>query len=96
MTVINRSALLAYSAHQLFDLVRDVESYPAYMDGCVGAQILRAEEHLLEARLDLARGAIRQSFSTRNRMLAPREITLGFPLAGRLGLQDEPASGIYH
>jgi ribosome-associated toxin RatA of RatAB toxin-antitoxin module len=76
MTVINRSALLPYSARQLFDLVIDVESYPAYMDGCVGARILRAEEHLVDARLDLARGGITHSFSTRNRMLAAREITL--------------------
>jgi ribosome-associated toxin RatA of RatAB toxin-antitoxin module len=60
----------------LFDLVSDVESYPSYMDGCVGAYILRREENLLEARLDLARGGITQSFSTRNRMIASREISL--------------------
>jgi ribosome-associated toxin RatA of RatAB toxin-antitoxin module len=76
MTVINRSALLPYSARQLFDLVSDVESYPAYLDGCVGARILSAEEHSVDARLDLALGGITQSFSTRNRMLAGREITL--------------------
>jgi ribosome-associated toxin RatA of RatAB toxin-antitoxin module len=76
MIVINRSALLPYSALQLFELVRDVESYPAYMEGCVGARILFAGEHLVEARLDLARAGIAQSFSTRNRMLAPSEITM--------------------
>lgn len=76
MTVINRSALLPFSAGQLFDLVSDVESYPQFMDGCVGVSILRREEHLVEARLDLSRGGISQSFSTRNRMLAAREITL--------------------
>jgi ribosome-associated toxin RatA of RatAB toxin-antitoxin module len=76
MTVINRSALLPYSARQLFDLVSDVESYPRFMEGCVGARILRSDEHMLEARLDLARGGIKQSFSTRNRMQPAREITL--------------------
>ena len=76
MTVINRSALLPYSARQLFDLVSDVESYPRYMDGCVGARVLRRDEGLLEARLDLARGGIKQSFSTRNRMHSAHEITL--------------------
>tara|TARA_B110000503_G_scaffold63073_1_gene99750 strand:- start:19659 stop:20090 length:432 start_codon:yes stop_codon:yes gene_type:complete len=76
MTVINRSALLPYSARQLFDLVSDVESYPSYMEGCVGARILHRDEHLLEARLDLARGGIKQSFSTRNRMYGVEEITL--------------------
>jgi ribosome-associated toxin RatA of RatAB toxin-antitoxin module len=76
MTIIDRSALLPYSARQLFDLVSDVESYPGYMEGCVGASILSRDEHLVEARLDLARGGIRQSFSTRNRMIGAREITL--------------------
>ena len=76
MTIINRNALLPYNAQQLFTLVNDVESYPAYLDGCVGAQVLRREDDVIEARLDLARGGIKQSFSTRNRMIAAREITL--------------------
>jgi ribosome-associated toxin RatA of RatAB toxin-antitoxin module len=76
MTVINRSALLPYSARQLFDLVSDVESYPSFMEGCVGASILRSDENVQEARLDLARGGIKQSFSTRNRLSDAREITL--------------------
>ena len=76
MTVINRSALLPFSAYQLFELVSDVESYPHYMEGCVGACVLRRDEHCVEARLDLSRAGIMQSFSTRNRMSRPREITL--------------------
>ena len=76
MTTINRSALLPYQARQLFELVNDVEAYPKYMDGCVGARILRREEALMEARLDLAKGGIAQSFSTRNRMIDAKQITL--------------------
>lgn len=67
MTTIARSALLPYPAERLFELVNDIEAYPRYMDGCVGAQILHRDEDSVEARLDLARGGIRQSFSTRNR-----------------------------
>lgn len=76
MTTIHRSALLPYRASQLFDLVNDVEAYPAFMDGCVGASILRRTDEYLEARLDLARAGISQSFSTRNRMVAGERITL--------------------
>ena len=76
MTTIKRSALLPYQARQLFELVNDVEAYPNYMDGCVGASILHREEALMEARLDLARGGIAQSFSTRNRMIDAKQITL--------------------
>lgn len=76
MAHINRSALLPYPSQALFDLVNDIESYPAYMDGCVGAQILKREHNLIEARLDLARGGIRYSFSTRNRLDAPKVIDM--------------------
>jgi ribosome-associated toxin RatA of RatAB toxin-antitoxin module len=66
MTTIKRSALLPYPAERVYALVNDIESYPHYMDGCVGAVILKREPGLIEARLDLARAGIQQSFATRN------------------------------
>lgn len=41
---VERSALVAYSAQQMFDLVNDIEAYPQYMDGCVGARVLARGE----------------------------------------------------
>ena len=76
MTTINRSALFPYRAAQLFDLVNDVEAYPTFMEGCVGARVLRRTDEFMEARLDLARAGISQSFSTRNKMIEARQITL--------------------
>jgi ribosome-associated toxin RatA of RatAB toxin-antitoxin module len=46
------------------------------MEGCTGAQVLRRQEDLVEARLQLSKGGISQSFSTRNRLQAPERITL--------------------
>ncbi|EAQ98368.2 type II toxin-antitoxin system RatA family toxin [Congregibacter litoralis] len=82
MTSIHRSALLPLSDQQLFALVNDVEAYPQYMDGCVGASILRTDAEHMEARLDLARGGISHSFTTRNELLPYKEI--------RLTLKDGP------
>ncbi len=76
MTIIQRSALLPYSAQQVYQLVDDIESYPQYMDGCVGAEVLQRETHLVEARLDLARAGISQSFATRNMLQPPLSIEL--------------------
>jgi ribosome-associated toxin RatA of RatAB toxin-antitoxin module len=76
MTTISRSALLPYTASRLFDLVNDIESYPEYMDGCIGAQVIRREASLVEARLDLAKGGITHSFSTRNHLQGTELITL--------------------
>lgn len=74
MTHINRSALLPYSSEAIFDLVNDIEAYPLYMDGCVGAKIVKKEWQVIEAQLDLAKGRIRQSFTTRNRLDSPKSI----------------------
>lgn len=76
MAHINRSALVPYSSQAMFELVNDIEAYPSYMDGCVGAQIVRRDADIIEARLELARGAIRYSFTTRNRLDAPKSIQM--------------------
>ena len=76
MTIIQRSALLPYSAHQVYRLVDDIESYPQYMEGCVGARVLKREPGRVEARLELARAGISRGFSTRNRLRPPHSIEL--------------------
>lgn len=76
VTRIAKTALLPYPAEQLFDLINDIEAYPQYMDGCVGASILRAEAELVEARLELSRAGITQAFATRNRLQRPETIVM--------------------
>ena len=76
MNDIRRSALLPYSAELIYQLINDVEAYPEYMDGCVGAEVLLADGSMMEARLDLSRAGIKMSFSTRNQLTPPRRIVL--------------------
>ncbi|NIB44614.1 type II toxin-antitoxin system RatA family toxin [Pseudomaricurvus alkylphenolicus] len=76
MTQIERSALVAYSDRQMFDLVNDIEAYPHYMDGCVGAEVLERLEHALTARLDLSKMGMRYSFTTNNQLRPPVSMTL--------------------
>ena len=73
---IERSALVNYSAQQMFDLVNDIEAYPQYMDGCVGAKVLARGDDWLEARLDLRKAGVSQSFVTRNQLRAPESMSL--------------------
>ncbi|HMV71891.1 MAG TPA: type II toxin-antitoxin system RatA family toxin [Pseudomonadales bacterium] len=74
-TRIERSALLLYPAPAMFDLVNDIESYPSFMDGCVGVEVLVRTDTAVEARLHLAKAGIRQSFTTRN-LIEPGHIRL--------------------
>ena len=75
-TQIDRTALLLHPAPVMFALVNDIESYPAFMDGCVGADILQRSNDFVEARLHLAKAGIRQSFTTRNRMTPTSRIDM--------------------
>lgn len=66
MARIERSALVAFSSGQMFELVNDIESYPHYMNGCVGAQILERDREYVIARLELSKLGMNYSFTTRN------------------------------
>lgn len=76
MTVIQRSALVPYAATTMYQLVNDIEAYPQFMDGCVGAQVLARSDDSVEARLDLAKAGLRYSFTTCNRLCPPERIEL--------------------
>ncbi len=79
MTVIQRSALLPCTAPQVCAWVDDFEACPQLMDGCVGAEVLLREEGVVEARLDLAKRGITQSFATCNTLQPTTNIELELP-----------------
>lgn len=73
MTVIERSALVPHTARQMYELVNDIERYPEFMSGCLDAQVLERSGDELVGRLTLGKAGIRQSFTTRNRLI-PHEM----------------------
>lgn len=80
MRSVSRSALVPYSAAQMFELVKDVESYPSFLPWCAGAEVHLRGEDFIEASLELRRGRISKRFRTRNRF-ATNE-SLGIELVG--------------
>ncbi len=73
---VERSALVNYSPSQMFELVNDIEAYPQYMNDCVAAEVLRRGDDWLEARLELQKAGISQSFVTHNVLRAPESMTM--------------------
>lgn len=73
---IERSALVGYSAEQMYALVNDVENYPRFMDGCVGAEVLERGDDYVQARLDLKKAGLSKSFVTRNRLVPHERIEM--------------------
>ena len=76
MTVIERSALLPHAVEQVFDLVADIERYPEFLEGCVGAEIHERGDETVTATLKLSRAVISHGFTTRNTMQRPERIEL--------------------
>lgn len=68
MTVIQKSALVKFSAKSMFDLVGDIESYPEFLPWCSSSRILKRTPDVVEAELNISKGGFKKSFSTRNQM----------------------------
>lgn len=76
MTQIQRSALVMHSAPRMYQLVNDVASYPEFLDGCVGTQVLEHSELQMLARMDLKKAGIQLSLLTRNRLVDASKIIM--------------------
>lgn len=70
MRRVNRSALVPYSAAEMFSLVDDIEAYPEFLPWCAAATVHRRDGDIVEATLEIRRAGIHKSFSTRNRVQA--------------------------
>ena len=66
MKHVKKSVLLWYSAHEIYELVVDVESYPKFLPWCERAEILERDAAGLTARLHLAYSGLHHAFTTRN------------------------------
>jgi ribosome-associated toxin RatA of RatAB toxin-antitoxin module len=75
-TRIQRSAQVPFSASRMFDLVADIESYPSFLPWCRGAHVVPHGDCEVEATLEIAKGPLRKSFTTRNRLHPGRRIDL--------------------
>jgi ribosome-associated toxin RatA of RatAB toxin-antitoxin module len=69
MPNICRSALVAFSAESMFDLINDVNSYPEFIPGCAETKILEQNENSMKASLLISKGGVRQWFTTQNNLV---------------------------
>ena len=65
---VTRSALLSYSARQMYDLVNEVEYYPRFLPWCYEAEVHERTEIYQRATLGMAVRPLRKHFTTVNSM----------------------------
>ena len=68
MPVIHRSTLVPYHPAEMFVLVDEIEAYPEFLPWCKSARVLSRSGDEVRAKLELARGGLEKSFTTRNRL----------------------------
>lgn len=76
MPSIERSALIAVPAADVYALVNDVEQYPAFLPWCAHAEILSKSETEVVARIEIAVRGRRETLVTRNRLTPSSAIAL--------------------
>lgn len=65
---VTRSALLPYTARQMYDLVNDVEFYPRFLPWCYEAQVHERSETHQRATLGMSVKPLRKHLTTINVM----------------------------
>ena len=76
MKKITRTALLPYSAQQVFDLVNDVNAYPQFLPWCGGAEVVAESDSEMTAKVTIAKAGIKQTFETRNHLVPGHRIQM--------------------
>ena len=76
MPSIERSALIAVAAADVYALVNDIEQYPAFVPWCAHAGILSKSETEIVARIDITVRGRRETLVTRNRLTPGSAIAL--------------------
>ena len=71
---ISKTAVVPYTAEQMFALVNDIEAYPEFLPWCTGASVTNRSATCLTASVSLATGRIKQTFTTENTMRPGRQI----------------------
>lgn len=63
---VNRSALVPYTAREMFALVDDIVSYPEFVPWCNDATVESRTDDTVVATLELHKGPVSKHFTTRN------------------------------
>jgi len=76
MPQISRTALVPYSAEQMYQLVNDVKSYPEFLPGCVGSRVLEFSGTQMTAAVEVSKAGISKTFTTRNTLISNQSILM--------------------
>jgi len=66
LSLIKRSALVNYSATEMYELVNDVGSYSKFLPWCRSSKVLSESDAEMRASVEIAKGVLNKTFTTQN------------------------------
>ena len=76
MREVTRSALVPYTAEQMFALVEDIEQYPQFVPWISAAKRLESTPEQVTGRLEMHKAGVTETFTTRNFLKRPTEMLM--------------------
>ncbi len=73
---IHRTALVMHSSERMYNLVNDVNAYPAFLPWCKDVDIINKNDEMMIASLGLSKGALSHRFTTKNILQEPSQISI--------------------
>ena len=76
MATIERTIEIEASAEKLYEVVFDIEQYPAFLTWCDSSEILSIEDNLVTASLTISILGFKSTITTLNKMHRPKKIEM--------------------
>ncbi len=76
MYTVKRSALVSFSAQQMYDLVNDVDDYQSFLPWCGDSKIVEKSDEQITASVTIAFSGINKTFTTHNTLRPHEEIAM--------------------
>ncbi|MEE9310320.1 MAG: type II toxin-antitoxin system RatA family toxin [Cocleimonas sp.] len=74
MPHVNKSALVPFSAEQMYALVADIDGYQDFLPWCGHSEVLSDEDNIVVGTVKIAKGGVNKSFTTKNHQLENKQI----------------------
>ncbi len=77
MNTLKRSAMVPYSARQMYELVNSIEDYPRFLPWCSKSKVISRTDEEVVAELEISWKGMHKSFSTRNTLHPYHSMDIG-------------------
>lgn len=76
MPQVNKSALVHFSAEQMYALVDDIDAYHTFLPWCGGSEEHSRDEKSVVGSVTIKKGSVNKTFTTENTLDKPKQIEI--------------------